>query len=361
MACVSLLACKDGQSSKNIDWDLNNWMSAVNDTVRVCKMSIPGTHDALTACGFTDKKFIDDYTTQIATLDEQLHGGLRYFDVRLVLVGRPGNTVLQTSHRTATIKLTFTDVLDMVNGFLTDNPSEFVIIKIQYDGGEMTENIREQWCETVRLLLNDSKYKSTFAEFRPDLCLKDVRGKILLLSRTSYGEPVCGAMTNWTDEGKEDYLHYDSLAERNLILAPTPVASEVFKGGEHPLSARLFVQDYYNTIGDRIIEKQRAVEAMYRSAVKVQLCDNTWIINHVSGFSTPKMNAIGYAENASKVNAKLLSLLNADTASSHGIGIVAMDYACVDTLNHSIGTLGVIKRAVLSKSLTRAIIRKNIQ
>lgn len=336
-------------------------MSAVNDTVKVCKMSIPGTHDALTACGFTDDRFVDEYTTQVATLDEQLKGGLRYFDVRLVLEASSDGTILQASHRTATIKLTFTDVLDKVKGFLTDNPSEFAIIKIQYDGGEMTDSIRVQWTEAIRQVLNDSKYKSCFADFRPDLRISDMRGKILLLSRTSYGEPVCGAMTNWTDEGRDECLQFDSLAERSLTLAPTPIASEVFKGGEHPLAARLFAQDYYNTIGSRISEKQRAVEAMYTSALEVPSHDNTWIINHVSGFSSPRMNAIGYAENASKVNSKLLSLLNADTASNTGIGIIVMDYACIDTLNQSIGTLGVIKRAVLSKSLTRAVIRKNIQ
>lgn len=361
VACLTLCGCNEGQSPKGKSWELSNWMSAVNDTVRVCKMSIPGTHDALTGCGFTDEKFVDDYTTQVATLDEQLEGGLRYFDVRLILNESTDKIILQASHRTATINLTFTDVLDKMKSFLTNHPSEFVIVKIQYDGGEMTENTMIKWSETLKSVINDEAYKSCFADFRPDLRICDVRGRILLLSRTSYGEPVCGALTNWTDEGGDEHVHFDSLAERTLVLAPTPNAAVAFQGGDHPLSAKLYVQDYYNTIGSRINEKLRAVEAMYHTSLNVSSDENVWIINHLSGFSSPKMNAIGYAENASKTNAKLLSLLQADTTASTSLGIIAMDYACIDTLNQSIGTLGEIKRTVHSKSLTRAVIQKNMK
>lgn len=359
LACTALFGCRNEQSSKVETWELNNWMSAVDDTVRVCKMSIPGSHDALTGCGFTDDKYIDDYTTQVATLDEQLEGGIRYFDVRLVLNEGSGKTILQASHRTATINLTFTDVLDKVKEFFTNHPSEFVIVKIQYDGGDMNEDIQVKWSETLKSVINAEAYRTCFVDFRPDLRVRDLRGKILLLSRTAYGEPVSGALTNWTDEGSAGHIHFDSLAERTLVLAPTPDASEAFQGGDHPLSARLYVQDYYNSMGSRIDEKLRAVEAMYHSAMQVCPDENVWIINHTSGFSSPKMNAIGYAENASRTNAKLLSLLQADTTSTTCLGIIAMDYACLDTLNQSIGTLGVITRTVLSKSLTRAVIVRN--
>jgi len=323
-------------------------------------MSIPGTHDALTGCGFTDEQFVDDYTTQIATLDEQLEGGLRYFDIRLVLSGDSDNVVLQTSHRTATINLTFIDVLDKLKSFLNDNPSEALIIKVQYDGGDMDEHEKVQWSNTLQSTLGDETYKDYFVDFRPDLRLKDMRGKILLISRTNYGEPVFGAYTSWMDEGSEDYIKADLRAERSLVLSPSPAATEIYQGGEHPLAAKLFVQDYYNTIGNRMIEKLRAIEAMYQVAISISPSDNTWIINHVSGFSTPKMNAIGYAENASKTNAELLSLLKSDTTNK-GIGIIAMDYACIDTLNQEIGTLGLITRKVMSKSLTRAIIERNMK
>lgn len=323
-------------------------------------MSIPGTHDALTGCGFTDEQFVDDYTTQVATLDEQLEGGLRYFDIRLVLSGDSDNVVLQTSHRTATINLTFIDVLDKLKSFLNDNPSEALIIKVQYDGGDMDEHERVQWSNALQSTLGDETYKDYFVDFRPDLRLKDMRGKILLISRTNYGEPVFGAYTCWMDEGSEDYVKADLRAERSLVLSPSPAATEIYQGGEHPLAAKLFVQDYYNTIGNRMIEKLRAIEAMYQVAISIPPSDNTWIINHVSGFSTPKMNAIGYAENASKTNAELLSLLKSDTTNK-GIGIIAMDYACIDTLNQEIGTLGLITRKVMSKSLTRAIIERNMK
>ncbi len=354
------MSCQLSPKTANSDWELDNWMSVLNDTIRLCKLSIPGTHDALSGCGFTDPKYIDDYTTQIATLDEQLVGGLRYFDVRLVLCGDSDNVVLQTSHRTATINLTFVEVLDKLSNYLSAHSSETVIMKIQYDGGDMDENIKEQWSKAMQSTLHDAKYKDLFADFRPDIRLKDARGKVLLISKTEYGEPVCGALTSWMDEGTEEYTHIDSIAERTLILSPNIEKSNARKVDINDLTTRLYVQDFYNTIGERINEKLHAVEAMYKSAIEVPDDANVWIINHTSGFSSPKMNAIGYAENASRTNAKLLSLLEADTT-NRGIGIIPMDYACIDTLNQVIGTLGLINRSVMSKSLTRAIIEKNMK
>lgn len=348
----------DKDVTEDDDYALNGWMSMLSDTTKVCKVSIPGTHDALTGEGFTDTSYVNDYTTQVASFDEQLNGGLRYFDVRLVMKKESGKTILQVSHRTATIKLTYKDVLTKAKKFLTDNPSEFIIMKIQYDGGVMTSADKKQWIASVQKTLTDTCNAKFFVQFKPDLRVGEARGKILLLSRTDYGDPVCGALTNWIDEGTESYIHMDSVAERTLVLAPCREAAIAYMGGDNKLAARLYVQDFYNSIGKRIDEKMHAVEAMYRSSQALADADNVWILNHTSGFSTPKMNAIGYAENASKSNAKLLSLL-ADETSRKSIGIVAMDFACRDTINQKIGTLGVVKRAVMSRTLTRAIIDRN--
>lgn len=345
--------------------DMSSWMAQLDDEVRVCKVSIPGTHDALTAEGFTDPQFVDDYTTQVAGLDEQLEGGLRYFDIRLVMTHNGDTTMLQTSHRTATIRLTYDDVLQKVKAFLKGHPSEFVIMKIQYDGGQMNADEQTQWSRAVQEAISRDAYKGLFAAFRPDITVKEMRGKVLLISRTAYGDPVCGALTAWGDEGTDQYTRVDSVAERTLVLAPCQEAAVAYQGGDHADAATLYVQDFYNTIGDRINEKLRAIETMYRTAIAIPDAENVWVINHTSGFSTPKMNAIGYAENASKTNAHLLSLLNAAKEGDHtstersSIGIIAMDYACIDTLDMAIGTLGTIKRNVMSRSLTKAVVVSN--
>lgn len=357
---VVISACSPKDAEENLEYDLETWMSCLSDTTRVCKLSIPGTHDALTAEGFTDPQYINDYTTQVATFDEQLKGGIRYFDIRLVMSMVKNTIVLQTAHRTATIKLTFEDVLNKAQKFLTDNPSEFLIMKIQYDGGFMSNEDKSNWINAIQKILSDKHNAKYFCKFRPDIKVKDLRGKILFVSRTNYGNPVYGALTNWTDEGTDNYVRMDSIAERTLTLAPCPEAAIAYNGANTPNAARLYVQDFYNTIGTRMEAKLNAVKAMFLSSQQVGYNENVWILNHVSGYSTPKMNAIGYAENASKTNALLLHLLN-EEKSSNGIGIIAMDFACIDTLNKSIGTLGQIERNVMSRSLTRAIIDRNMR
>ena len=339
---------------------LNNWMVYLHDSTRICKLSIPGTHDALTGCGFTNSEYINDYTTQVANFDQQLIGGLRYFDIRLILAGDTANRYLVTSHRTASITLSFDDVLMKAKQFLCDNPSEFLILKIQYDGGTMSDDDHTAWNSLIQSKINGDSYKQLFVDFRPDIRVKDMRGKILLISRTSYGTPVCGALTNWMDEGTDDYVKMDSIAERTLVLSPTPEAAVAYNGGDHPYAARLYVQDFYNSIGSRMTSKLNALDAMFRSAIEIPSSQNIWVLNHTSGFSTPKMNAIGYAENASKTNSRLLYLLEHDTTHAP-IGIIAMDFACIDTLNQNIGTLGNINRQVMSKSLTYAIIKRNFK
>ena len=57
-----------------------NWMTGLPDTVKVCRVSIPGTHDSGTAgVRFPMKHYA---CTQTMDLSEQWDAGIRFFDLR---------------------------------------------------------------------------------------------------------------------------------------------------------------------------------------------------------------------------------------------------------------------------------------
>lgn len=67
----------------------SDWLSMVKDDTRVCKLSIPGTHDSMTGMGFymAEIKSISNITaiSQLCTFDEQMNSGIRFFDLRPVV------------------------------------------------------------------------------------------------------------------------------------------------------------------------------------------------------------------------------------------------------------------------------------
>ena len=81
------------QDSIVVPYDLavppTDWLGMVKDETKVCKLSIPGTHDTMTGMGFYQPvlKFIFNMTaiSQVSTLDEQIQSGLRFFDIRPVV------------------------------------------------------------------------------------------------------------------------------------------------------------------------------------------------------------------------------------------------------------------------------------
>ncbi|MBQ6209213.1 MAG: hypothetical protein IJK42_05515 [Prevotella sp.] len=84
---------EDYQDTIFIAYDLpspaTDWLGMVKDDTKVCKLSIPGTHDTMTGMGFYQPmlKYVFNMTaiSQVSTLEEQIACGLRFFDIRPVV------------------------------------------------------------------------------------------------------------------------------------------------------------------------------------------------------------------------------------------------------------------------------------
>ena len=82
---------------------------------------------------------VHSYTeNQNMDLKEQLKHGIRFLDIRLHLE----DDELLCYHGPIDLDSNFADVLDTVSGFLETNPSETVIMNVQWENGESGDNTK---------------------------------------------------------------------------------------------------------------------------------------------------------------------------------------------------------------------------
>ena len=109
------------------------------------------------------------------------------------------------------------------------NPSEFAVVIMQFENGSPTYNDRSVWNSLMTEFLgSEETFPSRFRiDYRPDLTVGDLRGKILILSRDAYADqPITGG-----------YISGWSFAEEGATNAR--ITSKVATGV-------LGVQDYYH-------------------------------------------------------------------------------------------------------------------
>ena len=319
------------QDSIAVPYDLatpaTDWMSMVRDETKVCKLSIPGTHDTMTGMGFYQPvlKFVFNMTaiSQVSTLEEQMNCGLRFFDIRPVVSTDTiaKKKILRLTHGISELDITFEWTLDQLQGFLKAHPTEFFIVKLQFDNG--FEDQKDLY-SLLSKVLHLSKYDGLFVEnWRPDITVNEMRGKILLLSRfdlrpynASFHYPI--VYCDWPDEDPDIDEDLNPEAQRNCAM---------YHMEDSTIKATLYKQDYYKTTtAKRMQNKQKTVIDMMHTAREANATDeNIWIVNHCSAYT--EVSPRGYITNA----ANLHPLVVADLQKYEGtVGITPIDMACHD-------------------------------
>ena len=322
---------EDYKDSILVPYDLpkpaTDWLDMVRDEVKVCKLSIPGTHDTMTGMGFYQPglKFVFNMTaiSQLSDLEEQMNSGLRFFDIRPVVSTDTiaKKKILRLTHGISELDVSFEQTIDWLQAYLKAHPSEFFIAKLQFDNG-----FEDQ--KDVYSLLSDvlhmSKYQGLFVEnWRPDITVGEMRGKILWLSRYDlrllndiYHYPI--VYCDWPDEDPDIEEDLNPAAQRNCAM---------YNMEDSTIKARLYKQDYYKTTTEkRMKNKQKTVIDMMHSAREANATDeNIWIVNHCSAYT--EVSPRGYITNASNLH----PLVVEDLQKYEGtVGITPMDMACHD-------------------------------
>ena len=310
---------------------ITDWLGMVKDDTKVCKLSIPGTHDTMTGMGFYQPvlKYVFNTTaiSQVSTLEEQMACGLRFFDIRPVvsidtLATDPAEKqILRLSHGISEIDVTFEETIDLLQRYLKNHPSEFFIAKLQADNG--MEN-QSNWAVLLNKVLSKQKYDGLFVEdWRPDITVGEMRGKILWLSRYDlrplndlFHYPI--VYCDWPDEDPDINEDLNPEAQRSCAM---------YNMNDATVKATLYKQDYYKTTTEkRMKNKQQTVIDMMHSAREATAKDdNIWIVNHCSAYT--EVSPRGYITNASNLH----PLVVEDLQKYEGtVGIIPMDMACHD-------------------------------
>lgn len=352
------------------DITTTDWMSKLPNDEKVCNITIPGTHDSMTAMGFYNQllQYIFNMTSisQVATLEEQLDRGIRFFDIRLVVAvdTLTHQKELFCAHGISEIGVQFRSVMEsMVIPFLKKHNQEFVVMKLQQDNG--IEN-QMPWLALAEEEFEyyNSKYPDLFYVWNGEMSpsVADVRGKVVLLCRSEYAvNTMPSAYVSWGDESADEleaewarkhggqrnpgYINYEAelnncfitLDPNNLrminsakrILADDPES----KLGNETLNKALagckpmHVQDYYKT--DSIERMATKTEAVNKMLYVAKTTGNVWTINHCSAYTS--VSPRGYCENAEKINMEVIQYLLKNPSGHYGI--VVMDFAGYDNVS----------------------------
>ena len=297
----------------------DNWMKRLPDNTLVSVLSIPGTHDSATGHGFTNSfygLFGDQYArTQEINISEQWALGIRAFDMRPSVY----SDYININHGIVPTNLRFNNALRLLRDSLIANPSEFAVIHLLH--ASEGDQVSNKYPERLLQLLAENDLKDFFVDFRKDLKLKDVRGKILLISRDKYADtPVGGFFQNWTGE-------LDWTLQRQASIV-----------GPDNQQATLYVQDFSDAHASGAVERKvEAVNQLLKASCQRSTTSTVWVYNMASAYSkVAKLfgNQIslsdGYRDNATHTNAAIVNFLADGNNPKGPTGIVLMDYAGVE-------------------------------
>ena len=317
----------------------NSWMTAIDDDTKIALLTIPGTHDAATStCSAMGK-------CQTLTIPQQLECGVRAFDLRPTMdnnttLGNIYHTILDTG-------VSMADAMTYFDNFLKAHPGEGIIVLMRYEiERQVFVRIEEDYYKSaMKNFLWDNKiYQSRMAAFNKSMTMKDLRGRILIISRNDLS-PVSTFETAYTQ-----WSHSNSVGEALYIYGT---------GG----LGRIYVQDMYSTAqngnsseADFLAKKKELVCKLMDITVPFREGDqNNWVINYCSGYAGSALASDSYAKNAASTNPAALEHIREHTGKGF-TGIVMMDYAGTDTYE-----VGGSTFSVSGKSLTEALIMNNFQ
>ena len=362
---VPYLFSEDYKDSIQVPYDLSkpltDWMDMLKDGTKVCKLSIPGTHDTMTGMGFYQPglKYVFDMTaiSHVSTLEEQLNCGIRFFDIRPVVSTDTiaKKKILRLTHGISELNVTLEQTIDWLQAYLKAHPSEFFIAKLQFDNGFEDQKDLFYLLDQV---LDLPKYKGLFFEnWRPDITVGEMRGKILWLSRYDlrplhviYDFPI--VYCDWPDEDPDVKEDLDPEAQRNCRM---------INMDDESITAKLYKQDYYKTTNaKRMQNKIKTVIDMMHSAREIKEDENIWVVNHCSAYT--EVSPRGYLTNASNLHPNVIEDLQKYEGT---VGITPMDMSCHDYI-HCVINGGTPYTSdylygfyPLSQSLTNLLIKSN--
>lgn len=297
-----------------------NWMSRLPDETFLSVVSIPGAHDAATGSGWADgMDGLGDLfaRTQELTLPQLWSCGIRAFDLRPCVY----EDYMNLNHGIVPTSVHFEDALRLLCDSLRANPSEFIVVHLLHetDGDQVSDAYNQR----IQELLQQEEWQDCLIDFRVNLKVKDMRGKMLIISRDKYAtDPTIGAFfQNWTGE-----LNWAKQQNARIV-------------GKRSNTARLCVQDYSDTHAPGGVEKKvEAINKVLDFSTQHKTTSSSgvyWVFNFASAYSLVESlfgieisSSDGYRDNATHTHAAIIDYLSQNEPGP--VGVILMDYAGID-------------------------------
>lgn len=289
------------------------WMGSLPDAERVCRLAIPGAHDAAT--GTLKTPIVRNFAkTQALTMEELWDAGVRAFDLRPAYVGKE----LMICHDKYSTGTTMAEALGTIAAKLDAQPSECAIVIIRHESE--ADDDSANWGPALLDCIKALPSERVQTWFDPAMRLGDLRGKILILSRQEYAsEPYGAYISGWYSGGE---------LERQKAAAVG--------------DATLWIQDFYDP--ESTEEKWGYFEALAKDFAECE--EDVWCINHCSGYRPATFGLPNYEANASGVN------LKASENPSLLRGIIMMDFAGTDFYNnHRVHGATLVSKIISANNL----------
>ena len=354
---------KTNTTVSSIDWTTYSsyvdgpcWMKYVDNNKFLDELSIPGTHDSGTCSVDNDTepqssqaKCQQDY------IPTQLLEGVRYFDIRLGKGENPG-----IDHGACYLLkkdgnfMHLSDVIGYFNTFLSENPTEALIMLVSRGNGEATDEslttaLGKVFDENPDLFYTSSRIPT----------LGEVRGKIVLLRRfglagNSVSSHTWGLdLTQWDDKIA---AHTDSTS-MCLVRDERGFEAVGKTGDEEPYCTKVYAQDHFECTGtDKIGWVDMALQETTKLArimvdvedndgAKVKVLEHSRCINYTS--------CTNYKQGSNPFTAA--RVVNEHLYKSQYINSTGNESTKEDRLKH----IGIIASDFVDAALARSIYQRN--
>lgn len=357
---------KNDATVRSIDWTTYSsyvdgpcWMKYVDDNKFLDELSIPGTHDSGTCSVDNDTepqssqaKCQQDY------IPTQLLEGVRYFDIRLGKNDENGDPGIDHGACYLLKKdgnfMHLSDVIGYFNTFLSENPTEALIMLVSRGNDEATDEslttaLGKVFDENPDLFYTSSRIPT----------LGEVRGKIVLLRRfglagNSVSSHTWGLdLTQWDDKIA---AHTDSTS-MCLVRDERGFEAVGKTGDEEPYCTKVYAQDHYECTGtDKIGWVDMALQETTKLArimvdvedndgAKVKVLEHSWCINYTS--------CTNYKQGSNPFTAA--RVVNEHLYKSQYINSTGNESTKEDCLKH----IGIIASDFVDAALARSIYQRN--
>lgn len=306
-----------------------DWMADLPDNMLIAHVSIPSAHDFATGEGWVGKSTGTgplNSTCQSAKIIELLDGGIRGVDLR------PGyyssivssNRNLYMCHGTDVTDVTFEAGIKQIADFLEAHPTEFIIAHIfRGNNGNEPEASNRIYNEVL------NKYRTYVADFKPNLTVKDMRGKIVFIvrDRASYLAHESQAdIQNWRTQFNDNQrparinLHGNAELSTRLHvqdISSTSEGNETNKN-DHLLNLLMYAQNQDTPT------EMYAINGYYTSE---------WVMNFTSMQTSAVSSSRNYRQNATRYNGVAADYLNEENLGKGPLGMVFGDYLLNSSTN----------------------------